>query len=868
MTLIFLKNTELHGKTFAEAISNEGRAVVPPDLLDKDFVWKLALSKGRLLVLRIELNEDVIINTIGMHPPHELGEQNAAWLQISNHLKQSRSLNLVLTATPEDMESIVHEMVQAWTGMRTTPGPFYQFYGNHPDKPFVKSGSNNVPFDQRPVEFDAAAQVGFMHAHEYTAILAYGYIDEDDFQNHAIHEAIDTSKNEREQILAANHEMYMKRHEMKELWDLLLMQRASDFRSVDFYESIEGKFDFSKITDSLGQGQKAAFEGLRRMHSFAVALHGPPGTGKTHWACQILVPLVEHKNKETGNHHVIYAIAATNELADKFAVDLHRVLEEKVRRKDERPITVIRLLPWHVEDRIAAKDREDDRQRSFREGHPEDASVFDLIYDMIPPSTTSSLNDREQAVEKMHLQYRNSTVVPSSGFTDLRIKELPFHLGMHMIQELKADGERDERTRKWSELHPQLKSFRAGMHMSTEQMGLLKKGIRELRDFVLMNADVLVSTPYAACDGYLREIIRPSHIVIDQASQISEPRLWPTLAWYTSANNPSFKAMVLMGDHLQIPPTVLAPVEKCPFRSQLTVSFFYRLIANGLSLPALYQQRCMHKDIAAGPKLTYYGSRLRTHLSTNHYFNGGARAVRRFNKSLFKLESNVVLIDIPEGQQKVDSSTNSSYNEENVEAVVALIARILNDQPGKKSLGDICILTFYSAQQKLHQQAMMKLHADKPGLGADKVKIATVDSYQGLEADIIILDLVIVHNPGFTAVPGRLYSALTRAKRGLYVIASVMATVDACKEMRPRSKVMVAIFNYWISQRIWHRPKFIAKHIEDWKATRDKQALAADVDKMNIWAEVGRKGELEITWPHSQGESGWHEDNNDGDGWA
>lgn len=62
----------------------------------------------------------------------------------------------------------------------------------------------------------------------------------------------------------------------------------------------------------------------------------------------------------------VHAIAATNEQADKFAVDLHRVLKPKVRRTDERPITVIRLLPWHIEDRIAAKDREDDRQKKLR----------------------------------------------------------------------------------------------------------------------------------------------------------------------------------------------------------------------------------------------------------------------------------------------------------------------------------------------------------------------------------------------------------------------------------------------------------------------------------------------------------------------
>ena len=37
----------------------------------------------------------------------------------------------------------------------------------------------------------------------------------------------------------------------------------------------------------------------------------------------------------------------------------------------------------------------------------------------------------------------------------------------------------------------------------------------------------------------------------------------------------------------------------------------------------------------------------------------------------------------------------------------------------------------------------MKFHAEKSGLEADKVKIATFDRYQGHETDMIILDLVI-----------------------------------------------------------------------------------------------------------------------------
>lgn len=42
---------------------------------------------------------------------------------------------------------------------------------------------------------------------------------------------------------------------------------------------------------------------------------------------------------------------------------------------------------------------------------------------------------------------------------------------------------------------------------------------------------------------------------------------------------------------------------------------------------------------------------------------------------------------------------------------------------------------------------------------------------------------------------------------------------------------MRAIFDHWVSKDIRRRAKFILKHIEDWKAAREKQALGADADK-------------------------------------
>ena len=54
---------------------------------------------------------------------------------------------------------------------------------------------------------------------------------------------------------------------------------------------------------------------------------------------------------------------------------------------------------------------------------------------------------------------------------------------------------------------------------------------------------------------------------------------------------------------------------------------------------------------------------------------------------------------------------------------------------------------------------------------------------------------------------------------------------------------MRAIFDHWVSKDIRRRAKFILKHIEDWKAAREKQALGAAADKKNTPDDAGGEGE-------------------------
>ncbi|KAJ5241591.1 uncharacterized protein N7469_003182 [Penicillium citrinum] len=175
----------------------------------------------------------------------------------------------------------------------------------------------------------------------------------EDHPAHIVFVSIDIGQKERKQILAANHELYMRCDSMTDLWNLLLMQQHSTFPHVDIYRTVpEEAVSSASFTQKLSHGQKAAFNALRNMPAFAVALHGPPGTGETYWASKIIILLVQHANKETGEQNLIYCMAATNEQADRFIEEIDHSLGEYVHREKEKPGTIVRLLPWHVEGHL------------------------------------------------------------------------------------------------------------------------------------------------------------------------------------------------------------------------------------------------------------------------------------------------------------------------------------------------------------------------------------------------------------------------------------------------------------------------------------------------------------------------------------
>ena len=88
---------------------------------------------------------------------------------------------------------------------------------------------------------------------------------------------------------------------------------------------------------------------------------------------------------------------------------------------------------------------------------------------------------------------------------------------------------------------------------------------------------------------------------------------------------------------------------------------------------------------------------------------------------------------------------------------------------------DVAILTFYKGQEKALRDALQKLPGNtnryaRFNYKGISIKLATVDYFQGQEADVVFLSMVNTHRDGFMDSPNRLNVSITRARYQLVIV--------------------------------------------------------------------------------------------------
>lgn len=206
-----------------------------------------------------------------------------------------------------------------------------------------------------------------------------------------------------------------------------------------------------------------------------------------------------------------------------------------------------------------------------------------------------------------------------------------------------------------------------------------------------------------------------------------------------------------------------------------------RPIAKRLS----YQHR-MHPAIARLISGTFY----------QHALRSGAECEKRFREQLPPFivvppavlpDSPIVLVDMPYVQSKMGAGEIERkpryHNPDEVNAVVEVLSHLAAEQDAKPKLA---VLTPYREQEKRLRQRIadessgrLKHLSAFEFEGRSESPVGTVDSFQGSEADVVVLSLVRNnhhsgrHGLGFLADPRRMNVLLSRARWKMVIVVSL-----------------------------------------------------------------------------------------------
>ncbi|KAG8415110.1 hypothetical protein J3458_008990 [Metarhizium acridum] len=285
------------------------------------------------------------------------------------------------------------------------------------------------------------------------------------------------------------------------------------------------------------------------------------------------------------------------------------------------------------------------------------------------------------------------------------------------------------------------------------------------------------------------------NVIMEEAAQITEVETFMPLAMQKPTNNQMpLKRVVLCGDHLQNSPVI----QSLAFRhyANLEQSLFSRLVRLGVPTVNLDQQGRARPSIAKLYQWRYPKLDNLPHVQNQaEYLRGNAG---------FKFDYQFINVPDYKGHGESEPTPHFIQNLGEAEYAVAIYQymRLLGYPAGK-----ISILTTYAGQRALVKDVLAHRCAKNPVFGLPKA-VATVDKYQGEQNDYIILSLTRTSRVGYLRDVRRMTVAVSRARLGLYILGR-REVFEACPELRPAfdlllgrpDKLMLVTGEMWPTER-------------------------------------------------------------------
>ncbi len=272
---------------------------------------------------------------------------------------------------------------------------------------------------------------------------------------------------------------------------------------------------------------------------------------------------------------------------------------------------------------------------------------------------------------------------------------------------------------------------------------LEKQAIADL----LKDARVICAT--TTFDDSVLDDLRFDVLVIDEACQSVEPGCWVPLR--------RADRLILAGDHLQLPPTILSDAAK---KEGYAVSMMERLVNHygDLVTRQLTVQYRMHESIMGFSSQHFYGDTLIADESVRRHVLSDLPRMQGDAVS----DDPVTFIDTAGTgwQEELEPEGLSKRNPEEGRLVLKQVNALCE---AGLAPSDIAVIAPYAAQVRwLRENAIY-----------DQLEIDTVDGFQGREKEAVVISLVrsnAIGEIGFLSDARRMNVALTRAKRKMIIV--------------------------------------------------------------------------------------------------
>ena len=302
---------------------------------------------------------------------------------------------------------------------------------------------------------------------------------------------------------------------------------------------------------------------------------------------------------------------------------------------------------------------------------------------------------------------------------------------------------------------------------------LLKGGADRANYLLTRQAKVIAMTcTHAALKrrDFLRLGFKFDNLLMEESAQILEIETFiPIVLQRTDDGVSRLKRVILLGDHHQLPPVVknLAFQKYC----HMDQSLFSRFVRLGTPAIELNAQGRARPSIASLYSWRYRSLGDMPCVSQGPYLlaNAGFAHVAQF-------------VDVPDldGRGETEPTPHFVQNLGEAEHLVSLYQYMrLLGYPASR----ISILTTYQGQKHLLRDVVARRCASHPIFGSPAA-ISTVDKYQGQQNDFVLLSLVRTRTVGHLRDVRRLVVAMSRARLGLYVFGR-RSLFEQCAELQP-----------------------------------------------------------------------------------